>query len=103
MKKIKSSDLKMKIGIVEYNFRKLIKEWVKKDYRAEAEEIIYSFLTVWDDSCTYPLLVEFIIYHENKLGNQVCSHLDYMKYRLVEVNIMKNTGWFGSPYTDINL
>lgn len=92
-----TTSLKMKIGIVEYDFKKIIDEWVKAECRPEAEEII-SLILRWDTRYTYTLLVEFIIYHENKMGNQICSQLDLMKMRLAEFGKMKADGCFGSPF-----
>ena len=94
--------LKIKIGIVEYDFKKIIKEWIKKECRSEAEEIIGLILR-WDTRYTYTLLVEFIIYHENKMGNQVCSQLDFMKYKLVDHGRMKHEGCFGAPFIDVDI
>jgi hypothetical protein len=92
--------LKMKIGIVEYDFNEIIDEWIKDDCREEARDILNRMLK-WDTRYTYTLLVEFIIYHEKGMGNQVCQHLDFMKSRLVDFGHMKPGGCFGSPFIDL--
>lgn len=97
---MKTRSLKMKIGIIEYDFNEIIGEWVKEEYRSEAEEIIRHMLN-WDTRYTYALLVEFIVYHEKGMGNIVCSHLDFMKSKLVDFGKMKAEGWFGSPFTTL--
>ena len=97
---MKTRSLKMKIGIVEYDFNKIIDEWVTEECRPEAKEIIYHMLK-WDTRYTYTLLVEFIIYHEKGMGNIVGSHLDFMKSKLVDFGKMKSTGCFGSPFIEI--
>ena len=97
---MKTHSLKMKIGIIEYDFNKIIGEWVKEECRSEAEEIIRHMLN-WDTRYTYVLLVEFIIYHEKGMGNIVCSHLDFMKSKLVDFGKMKAGGCFGSPFTKL--
>jgi hypothetical protein len=95
-----SHSLKMKIGIVEYDFNKIIDEWIKKECRREARKIIKGVLN-WETRYTYALLVEFIIYHEKGMGNVICSHLDFMKSKLVEFGKIKSGGCFGSPFTDL--
>lgn len=94
---MKTRSLKMKIGIIEYDFNEIINEWVTKDCREEALEIIGHMLK-WDTRYTYVLLVEFIVYHEKGMGNIVCSQLDFMKSKLVEFGKMKAGGCFGSPF-----
>lgn len=94
---MKTLSLKMKIGIVEYDFSDIIDEWVTEECRPEAKEIIHHMLK-WDTRYVYTLLVEFIIYHEKGMGNIVCSQLDFMKSKLVEFGKMKAVGCFGSPY-----
>ena len=93
---MKTLSHKIKIGIVEYNFNDIIDEWILEECRPEAKEIIHHMLK-WDTRYTYTLLVEFIIYHENGMGNQVCQHLDFMKSKLVDFRKMKAVGCFGSP------
>lgn len=97
---MKTRSLKMKIGIVEYNFSEIIDEWVTADCRLEAREIIRHMLK-WDTRYTYTLLVEFIIYHEKGMGNIICSQLDFMKSKLVDFGKMKAGGCFGSPFTKL--
>ena len=97
---MKTISLKMKIGIIEYDFRKIIEEWVKKECQSEAEEIISHMLS-WDTRYTYVLLIELIVYHEKEMGNVICSHLDFMKSKLVEFGKMKPDGCFGSPFIDL--
>ena len=97
---MKTRSIKMKIGIVEYDFSNIIDLWVNEECRPEAKEIIHHMLK-WDTRYTYVLLVEFIVYHEKEMGNIVCSHLDYMKSKLVEFGKMKAAGCFGSPFIDL--
>jgi len=97
---MKIRSLKMKIGIVEYDFSEIIDEWVTEECRPEAKKIIQHMLK-WDTRYTYTLLVEFIIYHEKGMGNIVCSHLDFMKSKLVDFGKMKATGCFGSPFISL--
>ena len=92
-------ELKFKIGIVEYNFVEVIDEWIAKEYRDEAYEIVGNILD-WHDFNAHHLLLEWCIYIERKMGNIICMQLDKMKYDLVKARIMKNEGHFGSPYTD---
>ena len=97
---MKTLSHKIKIGIVEYNFNDIIDEWILAECRPEAKEIIHHMLK-WDTRYTYTLRVEFIIYHEKSMGNQVCQHLDFMKSKLVDFGKMKSTGCFGSPFIEI--
>jgi hypothetical protein len=90
----------MKIGIVKYDFNDIIDEWILEECRPEAKEIIHHLLK-WDTRYVYTLLVEFIIYHEKGMGNQVCQQLDFMKSKLVEVGKIKATGCFGSPVIEL--
>lgn len=99
---MKTRSYKMKIGIVEYDFEKLVHEWVKEECRLEAKEILSRMLK-WDTRYTYTLLVEFIIYHEKGMGNQVCQHLDLMKSKLVDFGKMKAVGCFGSPFIELEI
>jgi hypothetical protein len=92
-----TSTLTMKIGIVEYDFNAIVDFWVATEYREEAKEIINKLLK-WDTNYSYKLLVEFIVYHEKSMGNQVCQHLDFMKAKLVDRGHMKNGGHFGPPF-----
>ena len=98
--KMATASLKMMIGIVEYDFSEIINKWVYSECREEASQIIHHMLK-WDTRYTYALLVEFIIYHEKEMGNIVCSHLDFMKSKLVEFGKMKEGGCFGSPFADL--
>ena len=97
---MKTLSHKMKIGIVKYDFNDIIDEWILEECRPEAKEIIHNMLK-WDTRYTYTLLVEFIIYHEKGMGNQVCQHLDFMKSKLVDFGKMKSTSCFGSPFIEI--
>jgi hypothetical protein len=97
---MKTLSHKMKIGIVKYDFNDIIDEWILEECRPEAKEIIHNMLK-WDTRYTYTLLVEFIIYHEKGMGNQVCQHLDFMKSKLVDFGKMKAVGCFGSPFIEI--
>jgi hypothetical protein len=47
------------------------------------------------------MLVELVIYHEKGMGNIVCSHLDFMKSRLVDFGRMKPGGCFGEPLEEL--
>ena len=94
---MKTRCLKMKIGIVEYDFDIIVDYWVAAEYRVEAKEIINKLLK-WDTNYSYKLLVEFIVYHEKSMGNQVCQHLDFMKAKLVDLGHMKKGGHFGPPF-----
>ena len=96
---MKIHSLKIKIGIVEYDFSDIIDEWIKEECRPEAKEIIYHMLK-WDTRYIYTLLVEFIIYHEKGMGNQVCQHLDFMKSKLVDFGKMEISDCFGSSFID---
>ena len=97
---MKTLSHKMKIGIVKYDFNDIIDEWILEECRPEAKEIIHHLLK-WDTRYVYTLLVEFIIYHEKGMGNQVCQQLDFMKSKLVEVGKIKATGCFGSPVIEL--
>lgn len=92
-------DLKYKIGVVEYDFNEVIDEWINEESRDEAKEIIYNMLK-WNNIKFFNIIVEWIIYIERKMGNQICMHLDYMKYELVKSGIMQLSGNFGRPFTD---
>lgn len=94
-----TQSLKMKIGIIEYDFNEIIDHWIKEECRKEAKQIIRKMLS-WDTRYTYVLLVEFIVYHEKEMGNIVCCHLDFMKSKLVEFKKMKKGGCFGAPFED---
>lgn len=94
-----TQSLKMKIGIVEYNFNEIINIWIRKECRREARKIIKIMLN-WETRYSYVMLVELVIYHEKGMSNIVCSHLDFMKSKLVEFNKIKSTGCFGSPFIE---
>ncbi len=97
--KMATRSLKMKIGIVEYDFNEIIDHWIKKECRKEAKSIIRTMLA-WDTRYTYVMLVELVVYHEKEMGNIVCSQLDFMKSKLIEFGKMKKGGCFGSPFDD---
>jgi hypothetical protein len=92
------TELKYKIGIVEYDFNDVIDEWINEESRDEAKEIVSNILKWNNLKCTHTIL-EWIVYIERKMGNQICMHLDYMKYELVKAGIMPLTGKFGQPFT----
>ena len=91
--------LKMKIGIVEYDFDQLVDEWIIKKCRKDARKIIKSTLA-WDTNYSRNLLIELIIYHERGMGNIFCCHLDFIKSKLVEFGRVKKGGCFGKPFLD---
>lgn len=91
--------LNYKIGIVEYDFNAVIEEWIREDLRDEATEIISKMLT-WNNLESTHIILEWIIYLERKMGNQICMHFDYMKYKLVKAGIVPLLGQFGTPFTD---
>lgn len=94
-----TSSLKMKIGIIEYDFNEIINIWIRKECRREARKIIKIMLN-WETRYSYVMLVELVIYHEKGMGNIVCSHLDFMKSRLVDFGRMKPGGCFGSSFIE---
>ena len=94
--------LKMKIGIVEYDFNEIIEEWIKEECRREARSIIKKMLS-WDTRYTYTLLVELIIYHEKEMGNALCLHMDFMQSKLVEFGKTKKSKCFGFPFGDLDV
>lgn len=95
-----TKSLKMKIGIVEYDFNEIINIWIRKECRREARKIIKIMLN-WETRYSYVTLVELVIYHEKGMGNIVCSHLDFMKSRLVDFGKMKPGGCFGEPLGEL--
>lgn len=97
---MKTHSLKMKIGIVEYDFEEIVTRWINEECRDSALDILRHMLK-WDTRYTYTLLVEFIIYHEKGMGNIVCSHLDFMKSKLVDFGKMKAGGCFGDPFINL--
>ena len=91
--------LEFKIGIVTYNFVEIIDKWFAKEFREEAYEIVDKILN-WHDIKSFEVIVEWCIYIERNMGNQISSHIDYMKYLLVKERIIEKGGKFGAPFTD---
>lgn len=78
--------LTYKIGIVNYNFNDIIKEWIKDDSEEQALQIIERTLRL-NSLAANSAIIELIIYAERKMGNQICQHIEYINSR-----ILKNEG-----------
>lgn len=94
---MKTRSLKMKVGIVEYDFDEIVDLWIKKECRKDAKKLIQSALS-WDTNYSKSMLIELIIYHEREMGNIFCCHLDFIKSKLVEFKRVKKGGCFGAPF-----
>lgn len=79
-------NLTYKIGIVNYNFNDIIKEWIKDDSEEQALQIIERTLRL-NSLVANSAIIELIIYAERKMGNQICQHIEYINSR-----ILKNEG-----------
>ena len=78
-------NLKYKIGIVEYDFDKIIDEWIEINSRKEAKIIISELLS--NPEKNIKDIFELIIYVEKELGNIICLHISKIKQDLIEQGI----------------
>lgn len=90
---------KFKIGTVDINFESIINKEIIQNCRDEAKEIVNESIKLSKEDTTFVLLLcELYVYHKENMGNIFCLHLDFLKSKLIEKDIMKDDGCFGKPF-----
>lgn len=88
-----------KIGTVDINFESIINKEIIQNCRDEAKEIVNESIKLSKEDTTFVLLLcELYVYHKENMGNIFCLHLDFLKSKLIEKDIMKDDGCFGKPF-----
>ena len=88
-----------KIGTVDINFESIINKEIIQNCRVEAKEIVNESIKLSKEDTTFVLLLcELYVYHKENMGNIFCLHLDFLKSKLIEKDIMKDDGCFGKPF-----
>lgn len=96
-------NLKLKVGIIDYDFDKIINHHIRKESRQEAKNILTYILKESSKGCPEAIndLMEFIIYVERDMGNIICLHLGAMKNRLIKKGIKIKGQDFGTEFLNI--
>lgn len=90
---------KFKIGTVDINFESIINKEIIQNCRTEAREIVNESIKFSKEDTTFVLLLcELYVYHKENMGNIFCLHLDFLKSKLIEKDIMKDDGCFGKLF-----
>jgi len=77
------------------DFGPMVEKWVEESCRKEAKEIIKNIKN-WNDLIWFGKLLELYRYDLQMDGNKFCSHLDWLKWQLVNEGEMSEGGCFGA-------